>query len=128
MKSEDNINMNRRQICLVDGWVCIAGPGPAQSRGLTVTAMIMGRLKSRTLQCISLTKYYKFIVSSSHLFVGLPSELVNIGFHLYTLFTILSSPGFDVNGQNSLIKNWTRCIQDRNKWKLYVEKAKTFKE
>jgi len=26
------------------------------------------------------------------------------------------------------IKNWTRCIQDRNKWKLYVEKAKTFKE
>jgi hypothetical protein len=26
------------------------------------------------------------------------------------------------------IKNWTSCIQDRNKWKLYVEKAKTFKE
>ena len=26
------------------------------------------------------------------------------------------------------IKNWTGCIQDRNKWKLYVEKAKTFKE
>jgi hypothetical protein len=26
------------------------------------------------------------------------------------------------------IKNWTICIQDRNKWKLYVEKAKTFKE
>ena len=25
------------------------------------------------------------------------------------------------------IKNWTSCIQDRNKWKLYVEKAKTFK-
>jgi hypothetical protein len=24
------------------------------------------------------------------------------------------------------IKNWTSCIQDRNKWKLYVEKAKTF--
>jgi hypothetical protein len=24
------------------------------------------------------------------------------------------------------IKNWTRCIQDRNKWKLYIEKAKTF--
>ena len=22
------------------------------------------------------------------------------------------------------IKNWTSCIQDRNKWKLYVEKAK----
>ena len=26
------------------------------------------------------------------------------------------------------IKNWTSCIQDRNKWKLYVEKAKTFTE
>jgi hypothetical protein len=26
------------------------------------------------------------------------------------------------------IKNWTSCIQDRNKWKLYVEKAKTLKE
>jgi len=22
------------------------------------------------------------------------------------------------------IKNWTSCIQDRNKWKLYVEKYK----
>jgi len=26
------------------------------------------------------------------------------------------------------IRNWTSCIQDRNKWKLYVEKDKTFKE
>jgi len=26
------------------------------------------------------------------------------------------------------IKNWTSCIQDCNKWKLYVEKVKTFKE
>ena len=26
------------------------------------------------------------------------------------------------------IKNWTGCIQDRNRWKLCVEKAKTFKE
>ena len=26
------------------------------------------------------------------------------------------------------IKNWTSCIQDSNKWKLYVEKDKTFKE
>jgi hypothetical protein len=26
------------------------------------------------------------------------------------------------------IKNWTSCIQDRIKWKLYAEKAKTFKE
>jgi hypothetical protein len=25
------------------------------------------------------------------------------------------------------IKNWTGCIQDRSKMKLYVEKAKTFK-
>jgi hypothetical protein len=25
-------------------------------------------------------------------------------------------------------KNWTSRIQDRNKWKLYAEKAKTFKE
>jgi hypothetical protein len=26
------------------------------------------------------------------------------------------------------IKNWTSCIQDCNKWKLYVVKAKTFKD
>ena len=26
------------------------------------------------------------------------------------------------------IRNWTSCIQDRNKWKLEVEKDKTFKE
>jgi len=26
------------------------------------------------------------------------------------------------------IMNWTDCIQDCNKWKLYVEKAKTFKD
>jgi len=26
------------------------------------------------------------------------------------------------------IKKWTSCIQDRNKWKLCVEKAKKFKE
>jgi hypothetical protein len=26
------------------------------------------------------------------------------------------------------IKNWTSCIQDRNNWKLYVEKAKMFKD
>jgi len=25
------------------------------------------------------------------------------------------------------IKNWTSYIQDHNKWKLHVEKAKTFK-
>jgi hypothetical protein len=26
------------------------------------------------------------------------------------------------------IKNWTSCIQDRDNWKLYVEKAKTFND
>jgi len=26
------------------------------------------------------------------------------------------------------IKNWTSCIQDRSKWKLCVEKVKTFKD
>jgi hypothetical protein len=26
------------------------------------------------------------------------------------------------------INNWTSCIQDRKKWKLYVEKAEAFKE
>ena len=26
------------------------------------------------------------------------------------------------------VKNWTSCIQSRNQWKLYVKKAKTFKE
>jgi hypothetical protein len=26
------------------------------------------------------------------------------------------------------IKNWTSCIQDRNNWKLYVEKGKTFND
>jgi hypothetical protein len=26
------------------------------------------------------------------------------------------------------IRNLTNCIQDRNNWKLYVEKVKTFKD
>jgi hypothetical protein len=26
------------------------------------------------------------------------------------------------------MKNWTNCIQDHKNWKLYVEKAETFKE
>ena len=26
------------------------------------------------------------------------------------------------------VKNWTSCIKDRNKWKLYVEKAITSKK
>ena len=26
------------------------------------------------------------------------------------------------------IKNWTSCMQDRNNWKLYVEKGKTFND
>ena len=25
------------------------------------------------------------------------------------------------------IKNWISCVQDRNKWKSYAEKDKTFK-
>ena len=25
------------------------------------------------------------------------------------------------------IMDWTSCVQDRNKWKLYVQRAKTFK-
>ena len=32
------------------------------------------------------------------------------------------------NMKKLIIKKWTSCIQDRNKWKLYVEKAKTFKK
>jgi hypothetical protein len=32
------------------------------------------------------------------------------------------------NDIKKLKKNWTNCIQGRKKWKLYVEKAKTFKE
>lgn len=52
--------MNLRQIRLVGGWVCITGPGPAQSRALTVIALKIGRLKSRALQSIILTKYYKW--------------------------------------------------------------------
>jgi len=30
--------------------------------------------------------------------------------------------------KNMKINDWTSCIQDRNKWKLYVEKAKAFEE
>jgi len=30
------------------------------------------------------------------------------------------------NDMKLKIKNWTSCIQDRNNWKLYVEKVKTF--
>jgi hypothetical protein len=26
------------------------------------------------------------------------------------------------------IKNWNNCFQDRNNWKLYVEKGKIFKD
>ena len=36
--------------------------------------------------------------------------------------------GWEEDMKKLKIKNWTSCIQDRNKWKLYVEKAKTFKE
>jgi hypothetical protein len=34
-----------------------------------------------------------------------------------------------INNMRKLkIKNWTSCIKDRSKWKLYAEKAKMFKE
>jgi hypothetical protein len=33
-----------------------------------------------------------------------------------------------INDMKKLKINWTNCIQERNKWKLYVEKAKKFKE
>ena len=34
-----------------------------------------------------------------------------------------------INDKKKLkIKNWTNYIQDRNKWKLHVEKAKNFQE
>ena len=35
--------------------------------------------------------FMSFLMSSSHLFFGLPCGHVDIGFHLYTFFTILSS-------------------------------------
>jgi len=35
--------------------------------------------------------FMSFLISSSYLFFGLPSGRVNIGFHLYTFFNILSS-------------------------------------
>jgi hypothetical protein len=41
-------------------------------------------------------------MSSSHMFFGLPSGRVNIGFHLYT-FLPFSLPSFDANGRTSLI-------------------------
>jgi hypothetical protein len=35
----------------------------------------------------------------------------------------------DINDMKKLkVKIWTNCIQDHNNWKLYVEKAKTFKD
>jgi len=38
-----------------------------------------------------LSFFMSFLMSSSHLFFGLPSGRVSIGFQLYTFFTILSS-------------------------------------
>ena len=32
------------------------------------------------------------------------------------------------NMKKPKIENWTNCIQDRNNWKLYVEKGKTFRD
>jgi hypothetical protein len=34
----------------------------------------------------------------------------------------------DIRKDMKKIKNWTSCIQDRNNWKLCVEKAKTFND
>jgi len=45
-----------------------------------------------------------FLISSSHLFCGLPSGRVSIAFHLgYIYFFPFSLPAFNVNGQTSLI-------------------------
>jgi hypothetical protein len=33
-----------------------------------------------------------------------------------------------INMKRLKITNWTSCIQDRNKWKLYIEKVKTFED
>jgi len=30
--------------------------------------------------------------------------------------------------RNTKIDNWTKCVQDRDKWKEVVEKAKIFKQ
>jgi hypothetical protein len=46
--------------------------------------------------------FIPFLTSPSHLFFGLPSGLLNIGFHLYTFF-YHSLFSFDVNGQTNLI-------------------------
>ena len=47
------------------------------------------------LDAASLVLYFQllmsFLMSSSHLFFGLPSGFIDIGFHLHTLFTIMSS-------------------------------------
>jgi hypothetical protein len=43
-----------------------------------------------------------FLMSSSHLFFGLPISLLNIGFHLYTFLSFFLV-AFVVNGQTNLI-------------------------
>jgi hypothetical protein len=47
--------------------------------------------------------FTSFLMSSSHLFFGLPSGRVNFGFPLYSFFLPLSVAAFDLNGQTSLI-------------------------
>jgi hypothetical protein len=54
------------------------------------------------VQFFTFNFFMSFIMSSSHLFFGLPNGRVNIGFHLYTFF-LPFSPAFDVNGQTSLV-------------------------
>ena len=49
------------------------------------------RSRMQLVQFFIFSFFIPFIISTSHLFFGLPSGRVNIGFHLYTLFTILSS-------------------------------------
>ena len=47
--------------------------------------------------------FMSFIMSSSHLFFGLSSGRVSIGFHSCTFFLPFSLLAFDVNGQTNLI-------------------------
>jgi hypothetical protein len=64
------------------------------------------------------------------------SEISNRAFNLHILCIEFplgrpknSWEDYIINYMKKLkIKNWTSYIQDRNKWKLYVEKDKTFEE
>jgi len=76
-----------------------------QSLNLLVTSTYYFHLLRSWMQLIQFSIfnfYMSFLISSSHLFFGLPFGRIDIGFHLHTFFTILSS-SIDVNGQTSLI-------------------------